>query len=683
MDRETLRRKLGQLFLVGFQGYELPSEVCELINGWNLGGVILFRRNIAALEQTRELCRELQLEALKSSRDYPLLIGIDQEWGLVNRFPAEILPPIPGAMALGAMGGKALNMADRLGVFTGRLLRSLGINLNFAPVADLSGHPRNPQLKTRAFHQQPFATALLAESFAEGLYSQGVFPCPKHFPGLGEAAVDTHLGTAVVDRYIEALWGHELIPFRRFVKSHYDFLMVSHARFPALCADNLPASLSPSVIDGLLRSTMGYEQVVCTDDLEMGAIAGSYLLEEACLHALQAGADLLLVCQSPCLIPGIIEYLEARIREGLLSADRIDASYERLMEAKATLANLPLTAEVSALGELRRQAVMLAQDIGAGALAAHAGTSDESLLCPGQAESVLVLVPGRVFRPGSAEDFECCSLTGRLSELVPSLTVAAYPADPGEQERADLKRLVAKAGRLVLVTCDTLYYEGELALLRELAAASEEYGVVSVGAPFELSEFPDARQALATFTTLEAALRPAAEALVGTYTPPGTLPVALTASYCEVASEDSSRASASASEGEDRVRNSPKTQILLVEDSLVGRRCITLYLERLGYTVETVVNGREALEALKARRYEMVLMDVVMPEMDGLEATREIRRSGSDVLDRAVPVVALTAADSTEERRQCLEAGMNDVLRKPASPEALQVVVERWRQTVA
>ena len=276
--------------MVGLPGPRMDAATRELVRDLKVGGVILFARNIETPGQVWELCRDLQQEALAAG-GRPLLISVDQEGGPVQRLkePFTIIPPARD-LGLKATAPEVEALAQRVA----RELALVGINVNLAPVLDVPREPDCP-LWERAYGQDPDLVGLLGTAAIRGYLSGGVLPVAKHFPGLGDTRVDSHLDLPL-SQSGDLLRGKDLLPFRRAVAAGVPLIMTAHLVVPEW--DDLAATLSPVILQEKLRRDLGFEGVIITDDLEMGAIATRQMVPEGAREALKAGADLLLVCNN-------------------------------------------------------------------------------------------------------------------------------------------------------------------------------------------------------------------------------------------------------------------------------------------------------------------------------------------------------------------------------------------------
>ena len=333
----SLHQRIGQLFMVGIPGPTLEAPTRRAIEELNVGGVILFRRNLGPPQQVAALIAELH--ALRSRP----LVAIDHEGGRVQRL-GEPFTQFPAAAVIGRSGHSQL--AHQVGAAMAAELASVGIDLNFAPVLDVNSNPANPVIGDRAFGTDPDVVSAMGIALMRGLLAGGVLPCGKHFPGHGDTATDSHLELPVVRRTREELERTELPPFRAAIAAGIPMLMTAHVLYPEIDAE-LPATLSRRVLTDLLRVDLGFQGVLASDDLEMGAIADHQPIGAAAVAALEAGADLVLVCNDLAQAVAASQAVERAAVDGELDAHVIAAAQriERLRELRerrrATACELP------------------------------------------------------------------------------------------------------------------------------------------------------------------------------------------------------------------------------------------------------------------------------------------------------------------------------------------------------
>lgn len=323
---EPLLQLCGQLIGVGFDGLEPPGSLLRRIAQGRVGLVILFGRNVASPAQVALLCKEL---GAASPPKAPLAIAVDQEGGRVRRLRAP-WPDWPPAATLGARGDP--DLARRAGAAMGVELRACGIHLNLAPVLDVHTRPENPVIGDRAFGTRPEEVTRLAGAFAEGLHLAGVASCGKHFPGHGDTLEDSHTHLPKVSHPAERLREVELAPFASLA-SMLPAVMSAHVVFEAW-DPHRPSTLSPAVIDGLLRRELGFDGLVLSDDLEMKAVADRYAPEELATSALEAGVDVISCCHDRARQERLLAALVRRAAEDQGFRARVEAAAHRVARFK-------------------------------------------------------------------------------------------------------------------------------------------------------------------------------------------------------------------------------------------------------------------------------------------------------------------------------------------------------------
>ncbi len=304
---KTLQQQAGQLLIMGFQGHTLESKLRSTFKSLQPGGVILFARNIESPQQTWRLLR-----ACQSAVQHPMFLCVDMEGGVVDRLK-YVVSPAPSVESVVASGLPKLYRLH--GNIIGLEVRALGFNTDFAPVLDLRLEASRSVLTSRAASPFPRQVIRYAQEFLAGLGAAKVLGCGKHFPGLGEANLDSHKDMPVVKKPWKKMWTQDLLPYRK-LHEHLPLVMVAHAAYPDVTKDNLPASLSRKWMNDILREKIGYKGIIISDDLEMGGALASGPIEEVAVETLRAGADMFLVCQSLDPNPELpIRAWEAVVRE--------------------------------------------------------------------------------------------------------------------------------------------------------------------------------------------------------------------------------------------------------------------------------------------------------------------------------------------------------------------------------
>ena len=319
-------RLAGQRLMAGFHGTACDAALERLIAERRLGGLILFRRNIRTPAQLTQLCSAVQAHALSCGLP-PLIIAIDQEGGRVARLP----PPFTQFPGNPAMQDES--DADRFAAVTAAELTAAGINMNLAPVLDVVPEGFDGVMAGRAFTGAPQRVARMGAAVIEGLQRRGIMAVAKHFPGIGRTILDSHLVRPVLEAELPALAACDLIPFRAAVASAVAGVMLSHILYPRLDPD-WPASLSRRIVKGLLRRRLGYEGIVMTDDLEMGAIERCQGFDQTVRRVVKAGVDLALICHSREKIERAFEIMTRTCTSSPTKRRRAERSVARILAAK-------------------------------------------------------------------------------------------------------------------------------------------------------------------------------------------------------------------------------------------------------------------------------------------------------------------------------------------------------------
>jgi len=327
-------RDIGNLFMIGFFGTRFDGEVRDLIEEINPCGVILFSRNIEDPLQTASLTHDLQRHAW-TAFGKGLFVGVDQEGGRVRRLGAPFTVfPSAFEMASSMAGEEAVRTFARV---TAQELRLVGFNLDFVPVLDVVERPADVQgsvIGDRAYAADPETVARFGAIVMETMQSHGVITCCKHFPGHGGTLVDSHQELPVDDRPAALIRTRDLVPFAHAANLNADMIMTAHVLYPSL-DPTLPATLSPALIDGLLRHTMGFDGVVITDDLDMGAVAATRSAAESAFLAVVAGVDIPLICNSPDKVFSARDRIRRAVKNRELTENRIKESLRRIDSLKA------------------------------------------------------------------------------------------------------------------------------------------------------------------------------------------------------------------------------------------------------------------------------------------------------------------------------------------------------------
>jgi len=330
----TTRRDIGQLLIGSFAGVTLPVELRSMAREFDLGGVILFKRNVEGPDHVSELAADAEL----LGRTAPAWVSVDQEGGRVARLtsPFTAWPPMA---TLGRSGSEAL--AERFARALAAELEAVGITLDYAPVLDIHTNASNPVIGDRALAETAADVSRLGRVLVRALQAAGIAACGKHFPGHGDTSTDSHVELPLVEHEAERLRAVEFEPFRAAIAEQVAFIMTAHVLVPAFDAER-PATLTPAVVHTLLRQELGFEGVILSDDLEMKAVSARYPVPEAGVAAIQAGCDGLLICSGDVdLQARTLEALVRAVESGAISATRLDDAMRRLRHAKERFLSRP------------------------------------------------------------------------------------------------------------------------------------------------------------------------------------------------------------------------------------------------------------------------------------------------------------------------------------------------------
>ena len=317
--------KVGQLLMIGIHGTTLNDDAKFMLNEYRVGGIILFDRNMESKDQVKTLIADIN-KAGKSAGLTPLFLGIDQEGGAVARMDDKLIK-VPPAEEVGKM---PVEQASALAKEVGTELKDLGFNINFAPVADLG------LTYGRSFSTNPDEVVRYAGAVGKSYDEEGLWYSYKHFPGIGKTDVDLHADTSIVPVSKEILLSEDTKVFIDLIKqskTNTYTIMVSHAMYPQIDPDN-PASLSKAIITDWLRKDIGYNGVVVTDDMDMGALAKHYTFGDMAVQSILAGSDILLVCHEYEHMQAAYNGLMKAVKDGRISKERLDESVKRILLMK-------------------------------------------------------------------------------------------------------------------------------------------------------------------------------------------------------------------------------------------------------------------------------------------------------------------------------------------------------------
>ncbi|MFC8834126.1 glycoside hydrolase family 3 protein [Streptomyces griseoincarnatus] len=538
--RMSLEAKVGQLFVPYFYGASAasPSEadqernlrelgvrtVAELVAKYHLGGVILFSgwtNNIPDPRQVAELTNGVQRASLALPTPVPSLISVDQEHG-ANVRVGNGATQLPGAMALGA--GGSLSDARTAGRISGTELAALGIHQNFAPVADVNVNPANPIINIRSFGADPREVGRMVAAQVTGYQRVGVVACAKHFPGHGDTGQDSHTELPVITHTREEWDRIDAPPFRAAIAAGVDSIMTAHLQVPALDPSNDPATLSPTILQGVLRGELGFDGVIVTDALNMAGGRTKYGDDRVPVLALKAGADQLLF---PPDIDVAYHGVLSAVRDGEITEARLDESVLRILRLKDKVGLLdgsPFTSprEVDRVVGARKH--LLAADRIAERTTTLLVNEEGTLPLRRGQRKLLVVGAGPAFPTDGTRSTvpELAAAFGTLGFDTTHLVTGRTP----DAAAIDAAVAAARGRDTVVVTTDNVGPAStQRALVSRLLATGVPVVHLAVRNPYDVAHLDGVRASLASYCWTEVELRAAARVIAGRVDPRGRLPV--------------------------------------------------------------------------------------------------------------------------------------------------------------
>ena len=523
----TVRQQVGQLIIPWLSGNytalddSLFQTAARWVDSLAVGGLIVSVGSpfdIAA-----------KLNALQRRSRLPLLVSADLEWGAGMRVVGATA--FPQIMAVGATGDP--RDAYQIGAAAAVEGRAVGIQVNFAPDADVNNNPANPIINVRSFGEEPRTVSRLVAEYVRGLHEHGMLATLKHFPGHGDTQTDTHLGLPIITAGYARLDSLELVPFRAGIAAGADVVMSAHIAFPAVTGSDDPATLSPAVLTGVLRDSLRFGGLVVTDALTMGGIVAKYGAGEATVRAFLAGSDLLLMPADP---DSAVDAMTGAIAAGRITRQRLEASVRRVLEIKRRLGlfqhrTVPLDSIMQVVGSRRLQdaandlavrSLTLVRDIGGRlhALRAHPGRlaliayADEANGTVGQFLTDLLRQGG-----DTVEYFRLWPMSGTLSYDSARAVIARAPATVFVAN----VRPISSKGYIAL--------PDSLAQLVTATDNARRTVLVSLGSPYLLNQVPGIKSYLIAWSGVRASERATALALLGRVPIGGHLPIRLPPEY--------------------------------------------------------------------------------------------------------------------------------------------------------
>lgn len=504
-----LNKKAGQLLVIGFEGKEVPEKIKDLIHNYHIGGIILFSRNIGTPGEVLNLTTELQQEARNAGYEYPLLICVDQENGVVRRL-GEGFTTFPGSMTIGSTDNA--ENAYEIGLATGKELQAVGVNWNLAPVVDVNNNPDNPVIGVRSFSDLPEKVASFGQAIMNGMQDSGTITTLKHFPGHGDTNVDSHLDLPVVPHSMERLEKVELVPFKACISSGADVIMTAHVCFPAIeRVKEKPATLSANVITKLLKERLGFNGVVITDCMEMNAISNTIGTENGSVAAIKAGADLIMISHTLNKQEGALKKIIQAIENGEIDEKLIDKSIERInvlkqkylswenVPTKSNLKNIKSKQHQDITYKVYRKSIKVIKNEGIIPLSIH------------EKRKILVISPENNKGLEVEDKKHTSSLFGKaVQEYVPFADIYKFPPSITDKDLDELMNKLENYDTVIIGWPAALSNKKQAKVIKQLVNSKSSVVVVSMRNPYNTPYLADASAIINTYEDTYPALKVAA-----------------------------------------------------------------------------------------------------------------------------------------------------------------------------
>ena len=520
----NIEQLVGQKLLFAFRGKEsLSPEIIQAFQKYHPSGITLFRpfnmdnpAQIKKLNQSlQDLARELGLPLL--------LIATDQEGGQLMAFGDGT--PLPGNMALGAT--RSPELAKKAGEVLGRELAAVGININYAPCADVNVNPKNPVVGVRSFGEDPALVGELAVAMIEGIQSQGVAATVKHFPGHGDTASDSHHGLGTVPHSRERLHAVELSPFRSALQADAKLVMTAHLGILSIDGEDAPpATLSSNIIHGLLRQDLGFTGVVITDAMDMHAIRQGELLREDALRAAQAGADILLMTTDPQDQARAFESLVRGTQNGQLSQENLQDSVDRILQLKNWLQEHATTPDLSVIQCAEHMQV--ANEIAEKSITLVRNEKNHLPLKLDAEKRIAVIIPvPQDLTPADTSSYIQPKLAESIRAYHAQTDEFKIPFAPSADETAKVLEQMQAYDVIVMGSINAYAEEKQAEFIRRLLKLGKPVINIALRLPYDLAAFPEASTYVCTYSILEPSMRAVAKAVFGHSVMTGHLPVSI------------------------------------------------------------------------------------------------------------------------------------------------------------
>jgi beta-N-acetylhexosaminidase len=515
-----------------FVGVQAPADLLETISRQAIAGVMLYRAlNVASPAQVRELNASLQ-RAAHAANQPPLLIAVDQETGTLFAIPGTT--PFPGNLALGAT--REPELARRMGYAVGRELAAMGANINLAPVCDVNVNPQNAVVGARSFGEDVQVVSQMASAYVRGLQGAGIAATAKHFPGHGDTALDSHFGTPILEHDAERLRAIEFPPFRAAIEAGARLVLTAHLALPRLdgakqnvTQGDLPATLSPFILQNILRGELGFRGVIITDAMDMQSISQERGIIVDSIAAAAAGVDVFLSGPAQAGMTVIYDSLLQAARRNLLSSAEVYASAARIIDLKEWCVQV-VQPELDVVNCAEHNA--LADEIAARSITLVKDEGNQLPLKLAADARILVIVPTpQDLTPADTSSFETIALANAVREFHPRVDEIVLQIDPAASDIAAARERMSQYNLVIIGTINAVQYGGQAAVVNAAIEENPRTIPVALRMPYDLQCFAHASTYLCTYSIQPPSLRALARVLFGQSQAQGTLPVSIPGLY--------------------------------------------------------------------------------------------------------------------------------------------------------
>lgn len=531
----TLQEKICQMLMIDFRNWNgssftvMNDEVRKIVEDYNFGAVVYFAPNMAGTQQVYTLTREMQVAATNGG-DIPMIITADQEGGIIYRLATGTA--LPGNMALGATHNPVY--AKMSGNIIGSEFYSLGLNSTLAPVVDVNNNANNSVIGLRSYGDDAAKVGEMAAANIQGLCEEGVVGCAKHFPGHGDTSTDSHYGLPIVNKSLAQVQECELKPYEIAISKGIDMIMTAHILYPQLegdkvistktgNAESLPATLSDDIVTGLLKEKMGFEGVVVTDAMNMGALANYWYISQSAVLAINAGVDMLCM---PCTVhsqsqlsnlTNVISVIETAVNKGTISMSRIDDAVTRILTVKEKNGILDWESGQTTLADANATVGsdfnhQVEREIAAASITVVKNNNNTLPLNLSSDSKVLMMVPYNNERAQMVMGWNRAKAAGIIPDgaqmqvmTFSNANIRNYQQTIDQYDTIIINSEICSAS---LISNNSYLYAGPKAFSDYAAGKGKKVVIMSVDKPYDLQFYPNASAVIATYGCMGSSLDP-------------------------------------------------------------------------------------------------------------------------------------------------------------------------------